>query len=302
MLRLYDTAFGVVKELELRDPGRLSMYVCGPTVYDEPHIGHGRFALVWDFLRRYVEWSGIEVRYVSNVTDIDDKIIARAHQEGVPTAEVARHYEAVWWKAMDDLGILRPTADPHATAFVDDMVRFIAELVSSGHAYQGADGVYFAAETVADYGLLAHQPLASLRAGARVDVDEDQGKRSPVDFAVWKAAKPGEPWWESPWGPGRPGWHTECVVMSVDLLGEDFDLHGGGIDLAFPHHENERAQAEAAGRRFSRRWVHSGHVVVEGGKRCPSPSATTSPFPSSSAAGMPGPSGCSSFNRITALP
>jgi cysteinyl-tRNA synthetase len=267
VLRLYDTAVGSVEELELRDRGRLSMYVCGPTVYDEPHIGHGRFALVWDILRRYLEWSGIEVRYVSNVTDIEDKIIARAIDEGRSPAQVAGHYEAVWWKAMDDLGALRPTADPHATAFVGQMIDLIAELVAAGKAYVGADGVYFAAETVADYGLLAHQPLSSLRAGARVEVDEERGKRSPIDFVLWKAAKPGEPWWESPWGPGRPGWHTECVVMSLGLLGEDFDLHGGGIDLAFPHHENERAQAVAAGRRFTRRWAHSGHVVADGGEK-----------------------------------
>jgi cysteinyl-tRNA synthetase len=267
VLRLYDTARGAVHELEPRRPGRLSMYVCGPTVYDEPHVGHGRFALVWDILRRYLEWTGVEVDHVSNVTDIDDRIIARANEEGRPAAEVARHYEEAWWRAMDALGVLRPTDDPHATAYVARMIDLIAELVASGTAYPGRDGVYFAAESVADYGLLAHQPIASLKAGARVEVDEGQGKRSPVDFVLWKAAKPGEPWWESPWGPGRPGWHTECVVMSLDLLGEDFDLHGGGIDLAFPHHENERAQAVAAGRRFSRRWAHSGHVVVEGGEK-----------------------------------
>jgi cysteinyl-tRNA synthetase len=267
VLRLFDTALGAVQELELREPGRLSIYVCGPTVYDEPHIGHGRFALVWDILRRYLEWSGLEVRYVSNVTDIEDKIIARANEEGRTAEQVARSYEEAWWKAVDSLGVLRPTADPHATAYVDRMIDLIARLVASGTAYPGGDGVYFAAETVPDYGLLAHQPIASLKAGARVELDDERGKRSPIDFALWKAAKPGEPWWDSPWGRGRPGWHTECVVMSLDLLGEDFDLHGGGIDLAFPHHENERAQAVAAGRRFTRRWAHSGHVVVEGGEK-----------------------------------
>jgi cysteinyl-tRNA synthetase len=267
VLRLYDTAFGAVKELDLRDPGRLSMYVCGPTVYDDPHIGHGRFALVWDILRRYLRWSGIEVRFVSNVTDIDDKIIARANAEGRSAAEVAEAYEKVWWDAMDQLGVLPPDEDPHATAYVDHMIDLIEDLIDRGRAYQGADGVYFAAETVEDYGLLAHQPLDSLRAGARVEVNEEQGKRSPIDFALWKAAKKGEPSWDSPWGPGRPGWHTECVVMSLDLLGEDFDLHGGGIDLAFPHHENERAQAVGDGKRFARRWVHSGHVLAESGEK-----------------------------------
>jgi cysteinyl-tRNA synthetase len=267
VLRLYDTAFGAVKELELRQPGRMAMYVCGPTVYDDPHIGHGRFTLVWDIIRRYLAWSGIEVDFVSNVTDIDDKIIARANAEGRPAAEVAQEFEAVWWSAMDRLGVLRPTDEPHATDFVDRMIDLIGELVQRGSAYQGADGVYFSAESVPDYGLLARQPIASLKAGARVEVDEEQGKRDPIDFVLWKAAKPGEPSWPSPWGPGRPGWHTECVVMSLDLLGDDFDLHGGGIDLAFPHHENERAQAVAAGRKFARRWVHSAHVVVSGGEK-----------------------------------
>jgi cysteinyl-tRNA synthetase len=256
-----------VKELELRDPGRLSMYVCGPTVYDDPHVGHGRFALVWDVMRRYLEWTGLDVRYVSNVTDIDDKIIARALAEGRSAAEVAKEYELAWWDSMDRLGVKRPTEDPHATAYVERMIALISDLIDRGRAYEGTDGVYFAAETVPDYGLLARQPLSSLRAGARVEVDEEQGKRSPIDFALWKAAKPGEPRWESPWGPGRPGWHTECVVMSLDLLGEDFDLHGGGIDLAFPHHENERAQAVGDGKRFARRWVHSGHVFAEDGRK-----------------------------------
>jgi cysteinyl-tRNA synthetase len=267
VLRLYDTAIGAVRDLELREPGRMAMYVCGPTVYSDPHIGHGRFTLVWDILRRYLAWSGTEVDFVSNVTDIDDKIIARAADEGRPASEVAEEYEAVWWRTMDRLGVLRPTETPHATGYVERMIALIAELVSLGKAYEGADGVYFSALSVPDYGLLARQPIASLKAGARVEVDTGRGKRDPIDFVLWKAAKPGEPSWPSPWGRGRPGWHTECVVMSLDLLGDDFDLHGGGIDLAFPHHENERAQAVAAGRRFARRWVHSAHVVADGGEK-----------------------------------
>ena len=267
MLRLYDTASGRVEPLELRRPGELSLYVCGPTVYADPHVGHGRFALVWDVLCRYARWSGLSVRYVSNVTDIDDKIIARAKAEGTDAAAVAGRSEAVWWDCMDRLGVGRPDETPHATAYVAAMVELIDGLVDGGHAYVGGDGVYFAASTVGDYGLLAPGPLEGLQAGARVEVGEEAGKRSPLDFALWKLAKPGEPSWGSPWGPGRPGWHTECVVMSLDLLGEDFDLHGGGIDLAFPHHENERAQAEAAGRAFARRWVHSGHVVADGGEK-----------------------------------
>jgi cysteinyl-tRNA synthetase len=267
VLRLHDTAFGAVKDLELRQPGRLSMYVCGPTVYDDPHIGHGRFTLVWDIIRRYLTWTGLEVDFVSNITDIDDKIIARAQAEDRPMSEVAEEYEAVWFDTMARLGVLPPTETPHATVYIERMIALIAELVALGKAYQGADGVYFSAQSIPDYGLLARQSIASLKAGARVEVDDERGKRDPVDFALWKSAKPGEPSWPSPWGPGRPGWHTECVVMSLDLLGEDFDLHGGGIDLAFPHHENERAQAVGAGKRFARRWVHSAHVVAEGGEK-----------------------------------
>jgi len=267
VLRLHDTVSGTVRELELRQPGRVAMYVCGSTVYAEPHIGHGRFALAWDIIRRYLTWSGLEVDFVSNVTDIDDKIINRALAEDRSAADVAAQYEAAWWDSMDRLGVQRPTSEPHATAYVAQMVALIGDLVARGKAYPGGDGVYFSVETVPDYGLLAHQPIDSLRVGARVAVDAEAGKRSPLDFALWKFAKPDEPSWPSPWGDGRPGWHTECVVMALDLLGDDFDLHGGGLDLAFPHHENERAQAVADGRLFSRRWAHSGMVVAEGGEK-----------------------------------
>ncbi|HUI02470.1 MAG TPA: cysteine--tRNA ligase [Acidimicrobiales bacterium] len=264
MLRIHDTATGTVRPLELRDEGRVSMYVCGPTVYDVPHLGHGRFSLVFDVLRRYLEFRGLEVHYVSNVTDIDDNIINRAAREGRSEGEVARQYEEVWWEAMDALGVKRPTETPHATAFVAAMVELVAALVEGGVAYETGDGVYLSVDRIEGYGLLARQSLDSLRAGARVEPGEE--KRSPLDFALWKKARPGEPTWPSPWGPGRPGWHTECVVMSLGLLGEGFDLHGGGIDLAFPHHENERAQAVGVGRPFARHWVHNGWVVVEGEK------------------------------------
>ncbi|MDQ3305011.1 MAG: cysteine--tRNA ligase [Actinomycetota bacterium] len=264
MLRLHDTATGTVRPLELRDPGRVSMYVCGPTVYDVPHLGHGRFVLVFDVLRRYLSWRGYDVHYVSNITDVDDKIIARAADEGRSEAEVAAEYEAAWNEAINALGVDRPDADPHATAFVVRMVEVIGELVGAGVAYATAEGVYLAVEAVPGYGLLARQSLDSLRSGARVEVDDD--KRSPLDFALWKRTREGEPSWDSPWGPGRPGWHTECVVMALDLLGDGFDIHGGGADLAFPHHENERAQAVALGRAFARHWVHNGWVVVEGEK------------------------------------
>lgn len=264
MLRLHDTATATVRPLELREPGKVSMYVCGPTVYDVPHLGHGRFVLVFDVLRRYLAWSGYEVRYVSNITDVDDNIIKRAEAQGRTEAEVAAQYEAVWYEAIDALGVRRPDADPHATAYVGRMVDIISELVALDVAYETTDGVYLSVAEVAGYGLLARQSLDSLRSGARVDVDDD--KRSPLDFVLWKTAKAGEPSWDSPWGSGRPGWHTECVAMSLDLLGEGFDIHGGGQDLAFPHHENERAQAVALGRRFAGHWVHNGWVVVEGQK------------------------------------
>ena len=195
----------------------MSIYVCGPTVYDVPHLGHGRFSLVFDVLRRFLEFRGLEVRYVSNITDIDDHIITRAAEEGRSEAEVAAEYEAVWWDAMDALGVKRPTETPHATAFVADMVELIRSLVDRGVAYETSDGVYLSVDRIDGYGLLARQDLDSLRSGARVDPGEE--KRSPLDFVLWKKARPGEPTWPSPWGPGRPGWHTECVVMSLDLLG-----------------------------------------------------------------------------------
>jgi len=264
MLRLHDTALGRPVELVTRQPGQMSMYVCGPTVYDIPHLGHGRHALVFDILRRYLEWSGNRVTYASNITDIDDRIIQRANEQGRSAADVAVQYEEVWWDAIDRLGIERPTHDPHATAYVEEMVALVAGLTEARKAYETSDGVYLSVDTVPDYGLLAGQPLDSLRAGARVDVVEE--KLSSLDFALWKKAKPDEPAWPSPWGDGRPGWHTECVVMSLDLLGDGFELHGGGQDLIFPHHENERAQAVASGRDFARHWAHHGWVEVGGEK------------------------------------
>jgi cysteinyl-tRNA synthetase len=264
VLRLHDTATGTVSELELRIPGEVSMYVCGLTVYDAPHLGHGRMALVFDVLRRYLLFRGLDVTYVSNITDIDDKVIERAAERGVGMGELTTRYEEVWWEAVDALGVLRPDEIPHATAYVERMVEVIGELVSRGVAYETSDGVYLSVAGVPGYGLLAHQPLESLRSGVRVEALEE--KRSPLDFVLWKKAKPGEPTWESPWGPGRPGWHTECVVMSLDILGDGFDLHGGGLDLIFPHHENERAQAVALGRDFAHHWVHNGWVTMDGEK------------------------------------
>jgi cysteinyl-tRNA synthetase len=264
MLRLFDTARGQVVPLEPRDPGKVSIYVCGPTVYGPPHLGHGRYAVVYDVLRRYLEWGGFAVTFVSNVTDVDDNIIERANREGRTATEIAERCEEVWYRAMEAIDVRRPDDDPHASAYIDEMIELIADLERRGFVYETSDGAYFEAERVEGYGLLARQPIASLRAGARVEASDE--KRSPVDFVLWKKAKPGEPSWESPWGAGRPGWHTECVVMSLGLLGDGFDIHTGGQELAFPHHENERAQALAAGHRFARHWIHHGWVMVENEK------------------------------------
>jgi cysteinyl-tRNA synthetase len=268
VLRLYDTATREVRELALREPGKVGMYVCGPTVDAPPHLGHGRFAIVYDVVRRYLEWSGLEVRFVSNVTDIDDKIIARAQRESRPWDEIARRCERVWFRAMDGINVRPPTDSPHATEYVDEMVRMIAELVERGSAYVTDDGVYLSVQDVPDYGLLAYQSLDEMLAGGgEREIHGAEFKKHPADFALWKLAKPGEPAWPSPWGDGRPGWHSECVVMSLQLLGEGFDLHGGGQDLRFPHHENERAQAVALGKRFCNHWIHNGFVVDAEGEK-----------------------------------
>jgi len=266
-IRLYDTLAREKVDFVPRDPDRVSMYVCGPTVYDAPHVGHGRTAVVFDIIRRYLVWRGFDVTFVSNVTDIEDKIIRRAADTATTEPEIAERFEAVHFEQMGRVGVQYPDRVPHATEYVQGMIDLIAELVASGHAYVvDGQGVYFDVPSYAAYGELSHRTIEQLleSAGARVEIDEQ--KRSPMDFALWKAAKPGEPEWDSPWGPGRPGWHIECSAMSLDLLGEEFDLHGGGEDLVFPHHENERAQAEAAGHRFARHWLHAGMVQVGGEK------------------------------------
>ena len=268
MLRLYDTATRDVRELALREPGKVSIYLCGPTVNRPPHLGHGRATLVYDILRRYLEWTGLEVRLVSNVTDIEDKIIERAQREGRPWQDITAKCERIWFEAMAGINVQRPTDVPHATEYVEQMVDMIGQLLERGHAYDTDDGVYLAVETVADYGLLAHQSLDEMRAGGgERDVHGADVKRHPADFVLWKYSKPGEPAWPAPWGEGRPGWHSECVVMSLDLLGEGFDLHCGGQDLRFPHHENERAQAVALGKRFANHWMHNGFVVDAEGEK-----------------------------------
>jgi cysteinyl-tRNA synthetase len=268
MLRLYDTATREVRELAMRDSGKVSIYLCGPTVYAPPHLGHGRQNIVYDVLVRYLRWSGFDVRLVSNVTDIDDQIIDRATREGRPWQDITTKCERVWFDAQGRMGVARPDDTPHATEYVDEMVAMIGELVDRGRAYTTDDGVYLAVETVEDYGLLAHQSLEDMLVGGgdREVVGAEQ-KHHPADFVLWKVAKPGEPSWPSPWGEGRPGWHSECVVMSLDLLGEGFDLHAGGMDLRFPHHENERAQAVALGKRFANHWMHHAFVVDAEGEK-----------------------------------
>jgi cysteinyl-tRNA synthetase len=268
VLNLYDTATQSVKPLALRQPGSVSIYLCGPTVYGPPHLGHGRATLVYDILRRYLTWTGLSVRLVSNITDIDDKIIERANTEGRPWADITHKCESVWFEAMGKLGVIRPTDVPHATEYVQSMVDMINTLVTTDKAYVTDDGVYLSIASVPDYGLLAHQSLDDmLSGGGDREVFGATNKRHPSDFALWKFSKPDEPSWPSPWGDGRPGWHSECVVMSLDLLGEGFDLHCGGADLRFPHHENERAQAVALGKTFANHWMHNGFVVdIEGEK------------------------------------
>jgi cysteinyl-tRNA synthetase len=268
VLHLYDTATRSVRELALREPGKVSIYLCGPTVYGPPHLGHGRATLVYDILRRYLEWTGLEVRLVSNITDIEDKIIERAQRENRPWEDITTKCEAVWFEAMSGINVERPTDIPHATDYVDEMVDMIGALIDGDHAYVTDDGVYMSVESVDDYGLLAHQSVDDMRSGGgEREVFGAEQKRHPADFALWKLSKPDEPSWPSPWGDGRPGWHSECVVMSLDLLGEGFDLHCGGQDLRFPHHENERAQAVALGKRFANHWMHNGFVVDAEGEK-----------------------------------
>ncbi len=268
MLNLYDTATRTVRPLAMREPGTVSMYVCGPTVYGPPHLGHGRATLVYDILRRYLESTGLNVRHVSNITDIEDKIIQLAETEGRPWQEITTQYEAVWWEAMDAMGVLRPKQIPHATEYVDGMVAMIGELIANESAYVTDDGIYMNVHSVESYGLLAHQRLEDmLSGGGDREVFGAENKHDPADFALWKFTKPGEPSWPSPWGDGRPGWHSECVVMSLELLGENFDLHTGGDDLRFPHHENERAQALALGKVFAHHWMHHAFVVDSTGEK-----------------------------------
>ena len=244
------------------EPGRVRMYVCGMTVYDLCHLGHARVMVVFDVVYRYLRALGLEVTYVRNITDIDDKIIRRAEERGEPFGDLTERFITAMHEDAEALGILPPTQEPRATAHMGEILEMIATLIAKGHAYRADNGdVYYSVGSFEGYGKLSGKDPADLRAGARVEVGE--AKRDPLDFALWKAAKPGEPAWESPWGPGRPGWHIECSAMSTCALGNHFDIHGGGADLQFPHHENEIAQSEGAtGEPFVNVWMHNGFVRV----------------------------------------
>jgi cysteinyl-tRNA synthetase len=263
MIRVHNSLSGAKEELRPITPGQLRMYVCGLTVYDFVHIGHARMLMVFDVISRYLRHRGYQLTYVRNITDIDDKIIQRAAASGEPIGEFTERFITAMHEDCAQLAILPPDHEPRATQFVPQIIAMVEELIARDYAYVAANGdVMYAVARFADYGKLSGKRLADLRSGARVAVDE--AKRDPLDFVLWKQAKPGEPAWESPWGPGRPGWHIECSAMSTALLGTHFDLHGGGMDLKFPHHENEIAQSCAAtGDCFVNLWMHNGFVNVD---------------------------------------
>jgi cysteinyl-tRNA synthetase len=264
-LRVYNTLTRTLEPFEPLVPGQVRMYVCGVTVYDLCHIGHARSALAFEIVRRYLEYVGHRVVMVRNFTDVDDKIINRARERKVAWDALAREFIDAFHADMDALGIRRADAEPKATEHIPEMVAIIERLVAHGLAYPVDGDVYFAVRNFPAYGTLSHRSPDDLRAGARIEVDER--KRDPLDFALWKASRPGEPVWDSPWGPGRPGWHIECSAMAAKYLGESIDIHAGGEDLIFPHHENEIAQSEGAtGKPFVRYWLHNGFVTVGGEK------------------------------------
>ena len=261
-IRVYNTLTRAKEEFTPREPGKVAMYVCGPTVYNHIHIGNARTFLSFDVIRRYLEYRGFDVRFVQNITDVDDKIINRANEEGRSTEEVAKEYTESFQSAMDILGVNPPTVQPKATETIPEMIGMVERLLERGHAYETDGDVYFSVRSFPGYGKLSGRNIEDMRSGARVEVNEK--KRDPLDFALWKAAKPGEPHWSSPWGEGRPGWHLECSVMSERELGVTFDIHGGASDLVFPHHENELAQSEAAtGQPFVTYWLHGGLLQVD---------------------------------------
>lgn len=263
-MKIYNTLTKQKEELKTVIPGHVGIYACGPTVYDYIHIGNARPLCVFDVLRRYLEWRGYKVTFVQNFTDIDDKLINRAARENTTVPELAQKYIAEYFKDAEGLNIKPATFHPKASENIGAIIELISTLMEKGYAYKTEEGVFFRTGRFKDYGKLSHQSLDELEAGARIDVSES--KENPMDFALWKAAKPGEPFWDSPFGKGRPGWHIECSAMSMRYLGKTFDIHCGGQDLIFPHHENEIAQSEAAGCEFARYWMHNGYINIDGSK------------------------------------
>ncbi|KAA9241999.1 MULTISPECIES: cysteine--tRNA ligase [Aerococcus] len=265
MLTVYNTLTKSKEEFHPINEGKVNMYVCGPTVYNYIHIGNARSIVAFDVIRRYLEYRGYEVNFVSNFTDVDDKIIKRSQEEGITSREVADKYIAAYYEDIDKLNVKRATLNPRVLENIDAIIEFVQDLVDKDYAYVVDGDVYYRARSFSSYGKLSDQSIDDLRSGAseRVSADEQGKKEDSVDFALWKAAKAGEPSWESPWGAGRPGWHIECSVMSTRYLADTLDIHGGGADLVFPHHENERAQSEArTGKTFVNYWLHNGFVTM----------------------------------------
>ena len=261
-MKVYNTLTRKKEELVPITPGEIKIYACGPTVYNYIHIGNARPLCIFDILRRYLEYRGYNVKFVQNFTDIDDKIIRRANEEHVDFSEISERYIKEFWTDADGLNVRHATINPKATENIDAIIQIISTLIEKGYAYEAQGDVYFSTEKFKDYGKLSHQPLEDLEAGARIMVGEV--KREPMDFAVWKAAKPGEPAWDSPWGKGRPGWHIECSAMNWRYLGDTIDIHCGGQDLIFPHHENEIAQSECfTGKPLAHYWMHNGYINVD---------------------------------------
>ncbi|MBU1061435.1 MAG: cysteine--tRNA ligase [Candidatus Omnitrophica bacterium] len=265
-MKIYNTLSREKIDFKPLRKNKVSMYVCGPTVYDDPHIGHARSAYIFDVIRRYFEYKKYKVTFVRNVTDVDDKIINKAKEEfkeedlNSTVKKVSDKYLESYHRYMNELGIKVPDREPKATEYIEKMKSFISLLIKRGVAYESEGDVYFNVRKAKDYGKLSNQGLEMLESGARIAPGEN--KKDPLDFALWKKAKEGEPSWPSPWGAGRPGWHIECSVMSSDILGDEFDIHGGGMDLIFPHHENEIAQSEGAGKKFARYWIHNGLLTI----------------------------------------
>ena len=263
-MKIYDTLTKKKQNLVTDGEKGIGIYLCGPTVYDYGHLGHGRSAIVFDVLRRFLIYKGLNVTFVRNWTDIDDKTIERANKRGITVKELTDEFIEIYKKDFQDLNILAPDYDPKPTEHIGEIIDLIKKLFDNGHAYVLSDGVYYDISTFPEYGRLSGQPLEELKSGARVDISDE--KHNPGDFALWKFEKPGEPSWESPWGKGRPGWHIECSAMSVKYLGKEFDIHCGGQDLTFPHHEDEIAQARGAGLGFARYWMHNGFLNIDNEK------------------------------------